>query len=563
MVQQSQQGASEREKDNARIIELTIGHTSWYWCHHPGEPTRAKFSFFKGVLYFGERKIPVGVDLSDRQAQQWLLNAPAEQCRTIRTVKAANELDLELIRKTPGFQVLECDSVSEDKLSEVAHLFAHLRMLYINSSHDLEDLTSFGKTAPLMQLVVSDCENLFSLDGIDNLKNLVSLEIINCDSLWSLDQLASAKNLRRLIVRNCENVHELNAVGVLPRLQIIELSRCRQIRDLSPLEGLAMRKKDKFMGILQQNVDLKMFVNIKKILQDIPLDEEGRIEKGVFEEPAEGKQEKSGVKLLDILRQDVNRGIFNNIREILQESPAQPFSLGESNGDSNGQSTSGTETYEEGLRYAGTGEQTLGQHLVQNGFITEEQLKQALAESGAAGADQRYRLWYLNLSDCPRLVDVSVITKLPSIRELHLFGCRNVKDLRPLYHMRNIRRISMPPNVTNDDLTMFCTTSKNNLIELDLRNCTELTDISPISELAGLRELKLSGCTEIESTEILGRLQELTKLDLTDCIKITDLAPLLDLEKLQDLYIGGCAGLEREHVQWFSSEKPDCRLHYV
>lgn len=546
--------------DKIKIIEVTIGHTSWYWCHHPNEPVKAKFSFNRGILFFGKKNIPVGIDLSDPQAQQWLFNVPDRHRKMIRTVKVTDELDMELLRMTPGLQVLECDSVGNERLEEVAYLFKNLKMLYINSSYDMEDFTAFGHIAPLLHLIVTDCENLISLEGIEELKHLVRFEIVNCDNLWGIDPLASAKNLRRLFIRNCENIHSIKAIGVLPKLQMLEISRCKQVTDISPLQGLAAGKKQKMMDILQQNVDREMFRNIKKILQDVPVDNKSGDGK---ELPAEiqGDKHHAGNKVMDILLQDVNREMFNNIRSILEQSTNGEQTL---EGDKiRPQDTLAAGENEEAPQNGFRNNQTLGRHLVQNGYLNEEQLRDALAEAQKRRSGAKHQLRHLNLSDCPRLTDISTLTRLQSLRELYLFGCRNVQNLSPIYDMRNIRKISMPPNVTVDDLTMFCTTSKNHLEELDLRNCNRLNNISPIGELRRLKKLKLSGCSEIQNIDALGKLVELTVLDLADCKKINDLGPLFHLANLRDLYVGGCAGLEMEQLQQFESEKPECRVHYV
>jgi internalin A len=109
-----------------------------------------------------------------------------------------------------------------------------------------------------------------------------------------------------------------------------------------------------------------------------------------------------------------------------------------------------------------------------------------------------------------------------------------------------------------------------NLRSLDLRHCTEIRDITPLSTLSLLHTLHISS-SHIESVDVLSDLRQLTLLDLTLCTNLTNLTPLSSLNHLIELRLAvleyaesisslsSLTGLERlflEHMESIPSLTP-------
>ena len=71
----------------------------------------------------------------------------------------------------------------------------------------------------------------------------------------------------------------------------------------------------------------------------------------------------------------------------------------------------------------------------------------------------------------------------------------------------------------------------------EYENCTELTDLSVLSNLTQLEKLDVSYC-HINNLDFISQMQELVSLNI-GCTEITNLSPLTDFPKLERLIIYG------------------------
>ncbi len=101
--------------------------------------------------------------------------------------------------------------------------------------------------------------------------------------------------------------------------------------------------------------------------------------------------------------------------------------------------------------------------------------------------------------------------------------------------------ISIDDHVSVDDenniIIEYDKINNHLLHSLNLRNCEELTDITPLSGLTNLTELDLSSCPNLTDIIPLSGLINLTDLDLENCNKLTDITPLSGLTNLTELYL--------------------------
>ncbi|MFW6457265.1 MAG: leucine-rich repeat domain-containing protein [Planctomycetota bacterium] len=409
IVGQSSKGTTESD-DDARVIEVNLDYSSWYWVYSPDKARKLQFAVHKGLLIrVGEHKQCVGVDLTDRNAAQWVSQASEAKRARVSTAKLGTQGDLECLGRLPNLESLETSGLSRDELEWICQLGCPLRNLHLSWCPDLSSISPISQCPSLLRLHLSDCPELREVSVIKDLENLRTLEIVNCDEIWEVDEIANAKKLRRIVFRNCENIYQLNPLAVLPDLRLLDLSRSTHVADLAPLEKL-------------------------------------------------------------------------------------------------------------------------------NTLLS------------------------LDLSNCVRVRDVSPLEGLDSLQVLRLFGCNGLTNLRPLYQLENLKKLSLPNNIEDSDLLGMCI-GFSGLIQLDLRNCSTVTDISPMARLKSLRELSLAGCREITDLSPLKELKRLTQLDLACCTKISDLSPLHSLERLKDLYIDGCYNIDDDDIRAFREAMPDCTVH--
>jgi NACHT domain len=81
------------------------------------------------------------------------------------------------------------------------------------------------------------------------------------------------------------------------------------------------------------------------------------------------------------------------------------------------------------------------------------------------------------------------------------------------------------------------------LTELQLSDCSAVSDLSPLKDLTQLTKLNLSDCSAVSDLSPLAALTELTELHLSDCSAVSDLSPLADLIQLKVLNLSGCSHL--------------------
>ena len=93
------------------------------------------------------------------------------------------------------------------------------------------------------------------------------------------------------------------------------------------------------------------------------------------------------------------------------------------------------------------------------------------------------------------------------------------------------------PYIENESLELI---SGLDITSLDLKRCSEITDLTPIGEFEGLEVLNLFGCEGITDLGPLSGLENLKKLNLRRCSGIEDLSPLSELKNLEWLNLRGC-----------------------
>jgi hypothetical protein len=124
----------------------------------------------------------------------------------------------------------------------------------------------------------------------------------------------------------------------------------------------------------------------------------------------------------------------------------------------------------------------------------------------------------------PLLLDgkssIQGVEYLSKLEKLQLTNCSDLKDITPIEKFKN-------------------------LIELSIFRCPMIEDFDPISNLSELHRLEIVQCEGFFSTKPLKKLLNLEELVIQDCIGLNELSGLSDLSKLVSLKLKNCTQLSR------------------
>ncbi|CAI0442634.1 unnamed protein product [Linum tenue] len=131
-------------------------------------------------------------------------------------------------------------------------------------------------------------------------------------------------------------------------------------------------------------------------------------------------------------------------------------------------------------------------------------------------------LWSLSIVECMSwtFTEDCGLEGLNSLKKLYISGCRSIIRL---------------PNLCG----------LPNLIDLDIRECTELTDVMGLRRLESLRRLNLTDCASIVRLPNLSDLKNLKVLNIGGCKQLTEIRGLESLETLQALAMSNCKSINK------------------
>jgi NACHT domain len=147
----------------------------------------------------------------------------------------------------------------------------------------------------------------------------------------------------------------------------------------------------------------------------------------------------------------------------------------------------------------------------------------------------------LMVVNCPALSDAAALTEMSDLQMLEVIECEELEDFSAILANSAVRRfeLSKTPHFDLDAIGHAAQLEELTVERDDLR------ELGPIGELAGLRRLDLTGCTNAGADlGPLGELAELRSLSLAGSREVSDLSPLAGLANLRRLDLEMCQGIE-------------------
>jgi len=134
--------------------------------------------------------------------------------------------------------------------------------------------------------------------------------------------------------------------------------------------------------------------------------------------------------------------------------------------------------------------------------------------------------------------------KIPQC-ERRVFYLKGLNEKNVEAYKKEVRRLQIRSviiqTITNAQLRTYASAGLfTNLTSLDLHECSELKDITPLAKLQKLTSLSLCYCTSLKDITTLAALPKLTRLNLGGCKEIEEIQPLAWLPNLEHLGLSGC-----------------------
>jgi hypothetical protein len=146
---------------------------------------------------------------------------------------------------------IECDCISHLKSLTCLHMrnlpfgseikllsgFTSLSSLDLSNSRSLTDITALSGLTSLTSLNLSGCISLKDITALSGIASLASLNLRYCESLKDITALSGLTSLTSLDLRGCQSLTDITALSGLTSLTSLDLRGCRSIKDITALSG--------------------------------------------------------------------------------------------------------------------------------------------------------------------------------------------------------------------------------------------------------------------------------------------------------------------------------------
>ncbi len=524
-----------------------------------------------------------------------------------RELKHLNDKDVELRmwKHTPGETMFAVGTSGRNQGVTDLSPLAGLKASQVSLRHltDLKDY-SFLKGSTVRQLDLMGCTSfsdvsvINSIEGLNHLildetgiSNLRPLSIDNpmeyvslegCRALWSLNGIGGM-TIESLNASDCWRLDDINAVGEVKGLEKLNLSET-PILSLMPLRGLELTELDirdceklrSLAGLEQMDslqtlhlsvngqIDAEEVRRIQRLLPNLTIPGVDLLAKAPIDEPKAGPDPKPKPEPVDD-----NVPLVRNVKELLEiKSGADRLKAYYKLRDS-------LEPYSNDQK-----------ELIRWAFIESNNAQEVNFQLNQY--NDAYTLAFLDRSLRDRPSTTDAITDLSALSglkfaSLSFYGCKNLKDFRPIGKM-TIARLTLDSSGITDlghlngvagllyldlgetGITSFRGLKLESLDALDVSACENLVSLDGLEDMS-IKSLTASRCEKLKDFSALRKIKgletlildntafrdlryisglDLKTLNLNGCKNLTALGTLTKMNSLERLYLYGTGISERE-----------------
>ncbi|KAG2257651.1 hypothetical protein Bca52824_076945 [Brassica carinata] len=159
------------------------------------------------------------------------------------------------------------------------------------------------------------------------------------------------------------------------------------------------------------------------------------------------------------------------------------------------------------------------------------------------GLQEMKKLIHLNLESTRKLVSISGISNLPSLRSLRLQGSNKTLDMSLLKELQLVEHLENLTIEVSSGMVLEQLLSSHMLVKciqkVRFNNLGESTKVLTLPTMCVLRRLNVSGCRmgEIQIEETTPSFQNLSRIDICVCYRLKDLTWLVFAPNLVDLRV--------------------------
>ncbi|KAH9601769.1 hypothetical protein LSM04_007325 [Trypanosoma melophagium] len=425
-----------------------------------------------------------------------------------------------------------------------------------DNSHDDNNLIpeSFGNLPNLRSLnlsttAVSDDE----LAEFSANRSLIKIILEDCKCITSVSPLSSLIAIEEINIRGCSHVSNVGILGTLPSLQVLDASKTGVTNDgLKGLEATSTLVKlflEECGGLTGAN----SLSSIKPV-EEISL-------RGCNQLKNVG-----GLGLLPKLRiLDVSKATLRD-RDLMglgASRSLQKVLLLDCKGLTSVSTFTSIRTLKE-ISLAGCSRVKTVSVLGTLPVLRSVDIsKSSIMDEGLEGISDSPSLVKIVLEDCASLTDVSALSSIATLEEIRLRGCIRVTTIGSLGLLPMLRILDGSKTSIMDSGLEGLSRSRN-LVKIILEDCASLADVSALSSIATLEEIRLRGCIRVTTIGSLGLLPMLLILDASktavtdasikglgasrtlnkiffeDCGNLTSVTTLSSILSVEEIYIQGC-----------------------
>jgi internalin A len=165
----------------------------------------------------------------------------------------------------------------------------------------------------------------------------------------------------------------------------------------------------------------------------------------------------------------------------------------------------------------------------------------------------------LAMDGCSEIADLAPLAGLGNLTVLRLQGCTRVSDLSPIASLGKLTHLALPPSTGNLDLTRVVRDHPG-LVTLDMAGTANVTDTAPLSGLRKLERLNLSRSGSAVDLRHIARLPRLRQLALSGGTEVRNVEALAQAKGLELVTAIGCASFGEEAAEALRHALPNCRV---